>query len=197
MKLKWHLDSNTFSKVLLIVLIVFVLDQITKWIAFVYLQPHISIPVMGDFFRLTYVENPGMAFGIRIGNRFLFNLLSISAALILILYLFFLYPGQKEFTYSLAFILGGAFGNLFDRLMHGKVIDFFDFDFPNIHISPFSFLGMEFSGYHLERWPVFNIADIAVTTGMFLIFLIILFHPEKELNPSQKSESATENNNSL
>lgn len=186
------IDSSTLTKILLIIVFVFALDQITKWIAFTYLQPLISVKVIGNFFRLTYVENPGMAFGIRINNRYIFNFLSISAALVLIAYLLFLYPYKKKFTYSLALILGGAFGNLFDRLVHGKVIDFLDFDFFNIHIPSFKLLFWQFPGYSMERWPVFNLADVAVSTGMILIILIVFFTDDKKKESITTTEPVEE-----
>lgn len=186
MKLK--LDSKTLTKVLIIVSAIFILDQFTKWLAFVYLQPMISINVLGDFFRLTYVENPGMAFGIRLSNRMLFNTLSIGAAVILLGYLFFVHPTRKYFTYSLALILGGAFGNLFDRLIHGKVIDFMDFDFFDIHIPAFKFLFFQFPGYSMDRWPVFNVADMAVSIGMGIIIVMAFFYDDEH-----EENSVTEN----
>jgi signal peptidase II len=178
--MKLQLEAQTLTKVLIIVAMVFLVDQFTKWLAFVYLQPQISVNILGDFFRLTYVENPGMAFGINLNNRVLFNTLSIGAAVILVAYLFFVHPTRKYFTYSLALILGGAFGNLFDRLMHGKVIDFMDFDFIDIHIPAFNFLFIHFPGYSMDRWPVFNVADMAVSTGMIIIIVMAFFFDQGE-----------------
>jgi len=196
MEVKYHLDKKKITRIAIIVTVVFLLDQVTKWIAYHYLQPVVSVPVMGDFFRLTYVENPGMAFGIRIANRFIFNSLSIIAAVILVFYLTHLYPQKKAFTYSIACILGGAFGNLYDRLMHGVVIDFFDFDFFNISIPPFKFLFIDFGGYNLFRWPVFNIADMAVSLGMVFIFVNVFWEYErkhkKKTTESPGSESGVD-----
>lgn len=184
------MNHAIWKKVAIIVTVIFLLDQLTKWIAFVYLQPLISVNVVGDFFRLTYVENPGMAFGIRISNRFWYNFLSVVAVLVLLFYLFFLYPDRKKFSYSLAFILGGAFGNLFDRLMHGKVIDFLDFEFLDIHIPAFTLFGWNFPGFSMERWPVFNLADIAVSLGMIFLFLIVLTDREAVQGKTILTESS-------
>ena len=197
MKIKYHLDKNKLIKIAIIVVAIFALDQATKWIAYVYLQPKFSIQVIGDFFRLTYVENPGMAFGIRIANKFLFNSLSIIAAIILVFYLTHLYPGKSSFTYSIACILGGAFGNLYDRLFYGVVIDFFDFEFWNISIPAFKFYFINFGGYSMYRWPVFNIADIAVSLGMVFIFVNVFFEYEKKHKKTDLKEEENDFENEV
>lgn len=129
-----------------------------------------SRPIIGDFLRLTYIENPGMAFGIDIGGKLFFSIFSIIASIGI---LFYLYRARNEnlaFRIALAMILGGAIGNLIDRvfygvlfgdgaLFYGKVVDFIDADFFNLNIF----------GYHLSRWPVFNIADASVTCGVILM----------------------------
>ncbi len=129
-----------------------------------------SRPILGDFFRLTYIENPGMAFGIDVGGKLYFSIFSIIASIAIIYYLYRTRNERLGFRISLAMILGGAVGNLIDRvfygllfnegpLFYGKVVDFFDLDFFNITIW----------GYHLSRWPVFNIADASVTLGVLLL----------------------------
>ena len=132
-----------------------------------------STPVLGDFFRLTYIENPGMAFGIDLGGKLFFSLFSI---LLTIGIVYYLYRSRNEslmFRISLALILGGAIGNLIDRtfygvlfneapLFHGKVVDFFDVDFFDVNVL----------GYSLSRWPVFNVADAAVTIGIVVMLFV-------------------------
>jgi signal peptidase II len=78
------------------------------------------------------------------------------------------------FRFSLSLIFGGAIGNLIDRLLYGKVVDFFDVEFFNISIPAFKFSLINFPGYDLYRWPVFNVADAAVSCGMVLIIWMIL-----------------------
>ena len=133
-----------------------------------------SRPVIGDFLRLTYIENPGMAFGIDVGGKLFFSIFSLLASLAIVIYL---YRARREplgFRLSLAMILGGAVGNLIDRLFYGvifgdgplfygRVVDFFDLDFFKI----------DFWGYHLARWPVFNVADACVTIG---VIMLVFFH---------------------
>lgn len=133
-----------------------------------------SIPVLGDFFRLTYIENPGMAFGIDVGGKVFFSILSIAASAAIFVYMLRVRRVSFGFRSALAMIFGGAVGNLIDRVLYGvlygeaplfqgKVVDFFDVDFFNISLG----------SYHLTRWPVFNIADASVTVG---VILLLLFH---------------------
>ena len=70
--------------------------------------------------------------------------------------------------------MGGAIGNLIDRLFAGRVVDFLDVEFFDVSIPAFEFLFVNFPGFSLTRWPVFNIADSAVTCGMILIAWLIL-----------------------
>jgi signal peptidase II len=129
-----------------------------------------STPVLGDFLRLTYIENPGMAFGIDLGGKLFFSLFSVVASAGILYYLYRAKDEPLLFRLSLAMILGGAVGNLIDRvfygvlynegaLFYGRVVDFIDVDFFNFSIF----------GYTLHRWPVFNIADACVTCGVFLM----------------------------
>ena len=129
-----------------------------------------SYQVIGDFVRLTYIENPGMAFGIDLGGKLFFSLFSVLASAGILWYLRRSKDEPLGFRLSLAMILGGAVGNLIDRvfygvffgdapLFHGRVVDFIDVDFFNVTLF----------GYSLHRWPVFNIADASVTCGVLLM----------------------------
>ncbi|HEY6951808.1 MAG TPA: signal peptidase II, partial [Bacteroidota bacterium] len=122
-----------------------------------------SIPVLGDFFRLTFIENPGMAFGIDVGGKLFLTMFSTLASIGILYYLFKIRDEALVIRVSLAMILGGAIGNLIDRvfygilfgdgpLFYGKVVDFLDVDFFNV----------SFAGFHISRWPIFNVADAAV-----------------------------------
>jgi signal peptidase II len=133
-----------------------------------------SIPVIGDFLRLTFVENPGMAFGIEIGGRLFLAIFSMVAGVGIFYYIYRVRNEALIVRLTLAMILGGAIGNLIDRtfygvifgeapLFYGKVVDFIDMDF--FHIN--------FLGIHMDRFAVFNIADSSVSIG---IVLMLLFH---------------------
>lgn len=151
-----------------------------------------SIPIIGYFFRLTFIENPGMAFGYDPGNEFklLISVFSLIASLGLIFYLYVIKDKSWSLRISIALILGGAVGNLIDRmfygvlfdyapLFYGKVVDFFDVDFFD-----FTLFGRSY-----DRWPVFNIADAAVTVG---VLVLILFYKKHE-NDEEKIKLALVN----
>jgi signal peptidase II len=152
----------------LISLSVIGLDQWTKYLAKTGLPLHVPHPIIPDFFNLTLVMNSGAAFGIFSRTPepwrhiFLYGV-SIVAVFVLI----GIYNGspKKDFIQKLAlgFVLGGAIGNLIDRLRFDSVVDFLDFSLM---------------GY---AWPTFNIADSAITCGI-TIFLIRSMLSEKKAN---------------
>ena len=145
-----------FWLLLLIVLIVFA-DQLTKWLAVVWLQNADSLEVIPGILRFTYVENDGAAFGMLDGHRWVFMLLSSVAILALLIYVWRRPPRSLLARISIAFLIGGGIGNMIDRTLLGYVIDFIDFcAFPE-----------------LWKW-VFNVADAFVTvgTGMLMFYLI-------------------------
>ena len=149
---------------------VFALDQVTKQIVRSRMELGKSIQVLGDFFRLTYVENPGIAFGIRVGNHFIFTILSIFACIMIVAYLISQWKESLRMKMSLVTILGGAVGNLIDRILHQRVVDFIDV------------------GIRDMRWPVFNIADSAVVVGMALLVIHVVLE-EREKHSSVSIES--------
>jgi len=133
-----------------------------------------SYPILGDFLRLTFIENPGMAFGIDVGGKLFLTVFSIFASVGIFIYLYRIREEAFVIRLALALILGGAVGNLIDRvfygvffgesqLFYGKVVDFVDIDFFNI----------DFLGYHLSRFPVFNFADASVSVG---VVMLLIFH---------------------
>jgi signal peptidase II len=133
-----------------------------------------SYQVIGDFLRITFIENPGMAFGIDVGGKLFLTIFSIAASAGIFVYLFKIRQEALVIRLALALILGGAIGNLIDRvfygvifgegsLFYGKVVDFIDIDFFNI----------DFLGYHINRFPVFNVADSSVSIG---VVMLLLFH---------------------
>ncbi|MBS1517326.1 MAG: signal peptidase II [Bacteroidetes bacterium] len=170
-------------KVLFLTFFIVLADQITK-----IMVKGISIPslginiegmpyqsskkIFGDLFKITFIENPGMAFGLQIGGKLFLSIFTIIATMLLV---FFLYKNRKEnllLRVSLALILGGAIGNLIDRvfygviysyapLYYGRVVDFLHIDFPNFTLF----------GKTIYSWPIFNIADISVTVGFLMILI--------------------------
>jgi signal peptidase II len=143
-----------------------------------------KIPVIGDFFRITFIENPGLAFGIDIDSsiKLWISLFSLIASVGLIIYLYTVRNEKFGLKLALALILGGAIGNFIDRafygiiydyapLFYGKVVDFLDFDFFNLTLF----------GRSYDRFAIFNIADSSVTIGIFLLLFLYRDHGKKKI----------------
>jgi signal peptidase II len=131
--------------------VVVAFDQATKLVISARFAPGESISVLGDFIRLTLVHNTGAAFGLFPGSRVPFIIVSV-LAIAVVLHLFFRETYRSVLNrVLLGCILGGAIGNLIDRVRLGWVVDFIDV------------------GIGTTRWPVFNVADSAVTIGVILL----------------------------
>ena len=172
-------------RILWVTAAVFILDQVTKLYILKTMSLYQTYPVLGDFFRITYVENTGMAFGIQPAHGGLLTVVAVIVSLFIMYYLFQMKKEKLPARLALAAILGGAIGNLFDRIRRGSVVDFLDSDFFNIHIPQFKLWFLEFDGYSMTRWPVFNVADIAITLGMLLLFIVVFTEKEDEETPAQ------------
>ena len=134
-------------QLVLIALLVLVLDQASKYAVKSAMELNQSIPLIPRVFHLTYIQNPGAAFGL-LANRTSFFIWITFLVVALILVFYRQIPGDRRWTrLALAMMLGGAVGNLIDRLRAGSVVDFLDFRF----------------------WPVFNLADSAIVVGMGLL----------------------------
>jgi signal peptidase II len=155
---------------------VLALDQLTKFIVAEEMSRGESRRVLGDFFRLTYVHNDGAAFGLDLGNRWSFIVVTVLVSAFIVFYY-----ARSERTplarWALAMILGGALGNLADRVRIGEVVDF-------LHLSVAGF-----------SWPIFNVADIGVSVGVGLL----AFHlfrkevpPDGELGNVGRSADASD-----
>jgi len=170
-------------RILFFSLAIVIIDQVSKFFVKGINLPYIglvskgmkqgqSINVIDNLFRLTFIENPGMAFGLELGSKQLRSIFTIIASIFII---YFIYKNREEIFYlrfSLALILGGAVGNLIDRifygviygsdkLLQGNVVDFFQVNIPDLKIF----------GKVFYSWPIFNVADIAVSAGFVLILI--------------------------
>ena len=156
---------------LLIALAVFTLDQVTKAVVEWGIPLHEVRPVIPGLFRLTHVKNRGAAFGmfadspseLKIALLIAFSAVALGVGLVL---LWRHQPEARRTGVGLALILGGAIGNLFDRLVHGSVVDVLDFYLRSYH------------------WPAFNVADSAIVVGAGLLVLDMLLSP----SPSRSKE---------
>lgn len=187
-------------RVLYVTFIVVIFDQVTKFLikglkvdwAGINIQgmPYgTSKPFIGDIVRLTFIENPGMAFGIDVGPKMFLTVFTIVASLFI---LFYIYKHRNDgllIRLSLGFILAGAIGNLIDRtfygliykyaaLFNGKVVDFVQVEFWDFTIF----------GRTYTTWPIFNIADVSVSAG----FIIILLFHNKIFNTLEPKPAGTD-----
>lgn len=139
----------------IISLAIITLDQLTKFLVQKYLVYGQSYRIIGEVLKLTYVKNPNTLFSISLGENFPYTVLG----LILVVILVILILHEEQWTHKLIYgiLLGGAVGNIIDRLRMNEVVDFID-----VGISP------------NLRWPVFNLADSAITIGLIIYFIIVL-----------------------
>ena len=139
---------------------VFVADQASKWLVTQSIVLHESVAVIPGFFRLTHVVNRGAAFGLLSDSEWNVAILILFSLVALAVVSTLLWRNSHRVSptgFGLALILGGAVGNLWDRLLDGHVVDFLDF-----HLG----------AYH---WPAFNVADSAIVLGALLLVGEILF----------------------
>ncbi len=148
-------QTNKYMKLTIIAIAVVCLDQISKAIILKTLPLYQSVEVIPGFFNLTHIHNPGGAFGFLADQtstlrHFVFLIVSL-LAIGLIFYFYKKTPQSHPWLASgFALIFGGAIGNIIDRLRLGEVVDFLDFYIGRWH------------------WPAFNVADSAVTIGIFI-----------------------------
>ncbi len=142
--------------------VLLVADQVTKQLILASYQLGDSTPVT-SFFNIVRAHNTGAAFSFLAGaggwQRWFFTAVGLGAS-VFIVWMLRAHPGQKLFSFALACILGGALGNVIDRLLHGYVVDFLDFHW--------SFLAGIFPGGH---FPAFNLADTAISVGAVALIL--------------------------
>jgi signal peptidase II len=153
---KWKFVSGWLA-------VIVILDQLTKFIVDRSMPLHHSIPIIDGFFNLTYVRNTGAAFGLFAGSAEVFRrpfliLVSILASVFIISMMKRLAEKETGLITGLSFILGGAIGNLIDRVFYGEVIDFLDVYWRNYH------------------WPAFNIADSFITIGVGIMLYFLYQH---------------------
>jgi len=144
-----------------------VVDQLSKTAIMAMMTRGESISVIGDYFRLTYIRNPGAAFSMNLGGPVVHTLISF-IALAALVWLFRSTPAHDRLArVALILVLGGALGNIVDRIRFREVVDFLDFGLGSL------------------RWPVFNFADSCVTVGVILLALTYL-------RSGRKARSSTE-----
>lgn len=142
-------------------LIVFLLDQAAKWAVETYIGVGASIPAVPGVLRLTHIKNSGGAFGILDGSQLILLAGSVLAVAV-VLWMLLAGPPSRSTVLGCGLILGGAAGNLLDRLTSGEVTDYADLQF-----------------WPLQEWPIFNAADTAIVAGVILLLLAALTGEDK------------------
>ena len=144
--------------ILILAMAVVDIDQWSKYYVQTHMSLGMSIPLIPSVFHLTYILNPGAAFGILENQRTFF----VIVGLLMIGAVVYLYPripaNMRLLRLGTGLMMGGAVGNVIDRIQTGHVVDFFDF----------------------RIWPIFNIADIAIVVGVSCIIYTLLFIAEKK-----------------
>jgi signal peptidase II len=156
--------AKTWMIQLLPALMVIAVDQMTKLAVLRALPPYDAIPVIPGFLNLVHVRNPGIAFGLlsQLGEAWSGLILSVcttAAVILLVAWFARLKDNDRRTAFGLSLVIGGAIGNLIDRVRLKEVVDFLDFYVGSFH------------------WPAFNVADSAVTVGAVWLALSILFEP--------------------
>ncbi len=162
------------KKYFLLFVFIVAVDQITKFLVCHNMTLYQSIPIIDGFFNLTFVLNPGAAFGLLSGlddtYRQTFFIVVTIIAIAAVGFLAFKERDCKIKLFSYVLIISGAFGNLIDRVFVGRVVDFLDFYIGDYH------------------WPAFNIADSCISIGIFLIVIDIIFNKgDRRADNAQKS----------
>lgn len=131
-----------------------ILDQVSKFLVVKHLKPGQSLPIVQHLFHITYVANPGAAFGLFQPAGALLIALSLITILVLAYLVLVRKDTSNTMTFCFCLILAGAVGNVMDRMRYGFVVDFLD----------------------LRIWPVFNIADSVITIGILCLMLLLVYH---------------------
>ncbi|MEW6732564.1 MAG: signal peptidase II [Acidobacteriota bacterium] len=163
----------------LLALFIVVCDQVAKRWAYMRLRLGSDISVIDGFFKLSYTENPGIAFGLFSDSQHILKIWLLAAISIIAIGLVVYFaikspPDKRLLLIALMFVLGGVIGNLIDRIVYGVVIDFIEFYIGERH------------------WPNFNIADTAICVGAVLLSIDILREPKNEALPVRQDERQEE-----
>ncbi|HHW32371.1 MAG TPA: signal peptidase II [Clostridiaceae bacterium] len=164
---------------ILIIIFITAADQITKAVIVNNVEFGEMIPVIEGFFYITHHTNSGAAWGVFSGGRYVFISITILASVIMLYFLF--KSGNKLLKVSLSLILGGAIGNLIDRIASGNVVDFLDFYFGSYN------------------YPTFNVADSFIVIGTILLSVYILFFYRESSRKERDSiyKTSEENNGGI
>ncbi len=188
-------------RILWVAVLVILVDQATKLTVLQTMYRGQSIPVVGDWLRLTFTENPGMAFGIEMGPPGMITVFALIVTGLIVYYLFQIRTAYLPYRLSLALILGGAIGNIIDRVFYGvmleyngffqgHVVDFIHVDMWRGHLPDIlPFIG----GAYTALFPIWNVADMAIVAGVVGILLFQnKFHEQLERDHQSSDDDPAE-----
>ncbi|MGG6432129.1 signal peptidase II [Anoxybacillus sp. D401a] len=158
----------------LLAFVVIVIDQWTKWLVVRYMELGESIPIIENVLYLTSHRNRGAAWGMLQGQFWLFYFITIVVVIGIIVYIQRLQPTERLFGVALGLMLGGAIGNFIDRVLRKEVVDF-----VHTYIFDYSF-------------PIFNVADAALTIGVALLFIQTWTEEKKRKGMSDGANSTND-----
>jgi signal peptidase II len=178
-------------------------DQATKAAVLQYMTPQNgvpqSIPMLGDWLRLTFTENPGMAFGLTFGPPGTVTVLSLIATCLVAGYIYQVRHGYAPYVWSLALIFGGALGNIVDRVFYGVLLDYGTYftghvvDF--IHVSLWRGFIPDviplIGGAYMELFPIWNVADMAIVLGVVGVLSFHRTFHHRRLTDAAQEERGT------
>ena len=158
-----------------------------------------SIDIIGSIFKFTFVENPGMAFGIHVDGYFklFLSLFSLIASVAIAVYIYKVREQKLLYRVALALILGGAVGNLIDRFFYGLIFDYAPLFYGRVvDFLHFDALGFTVFGKTFDSFPIFNIADSSVTIGVLILLIFHKSFEDKSINEGlEDSKEITESAN--
>lgn len=162
----------------IVMIVVIILDQITKYLTRAHLALGEYVDIWGSFLRFTHLQNTGAAFSLSLPNGSYNRIFFIATTLLATVLIFYLLykATHKLQVWAFGLVLGGALGNLIDRIIRGGVTDFIDFDIPDM--------------FGMQRFPVFNVADSSIFIGMVLLIIDILFVSGRQKAPAENVEAS-------
>ncbi len=195
-----------FEGKLLILLItapvVIIADQVTKALAKAYLKPLLwessadnrFVTVIDNFFKLKYVENPGSAWGLFQNTSPSFRLpflitVTVLAIGLIVWFFYKIEPHKRFLPLAVSLVLGGAVGNLIDRIFAGRVVDFIDWYL--VFEKPMDLLLFDITAGE-KHWPTFNIADVGITVGIVFLFIDMIIEGRQKAAQQQEERDRAE-----
>lgn len=179
MKLFPHVEPRSkqerivFAAGIIILIAMALIDQLTKELVVRNIAYGERIAIIPDFFNLTYVRNPGAAWGIFAGRGWMLLTISLTVFVIMTIFIRRICEGWSERYYAVMLIMSGIIGNCFDRVFRGgAVVDFLDFKFGSYH------------------YPSFNIADSCICVGVGIFILSSIIRPEKRKDSSDEKAAS-------